>query len=54
MGPGRFYGYGYGYPYYGGYAPTYDIRNYSCQATFTLRNGKVETVWPVSARGKAY
>jgi hypothetical protein len=42
MGPGRFYGYGYGYPYYGGYAPTYDIRNYSCQATFTLRNGKVE------------
>jgi hypothetical protein len=42
MGPGRFYGYGYGYPYYGGYAPTYDIRNFSCQATFTLRNGKVE------------
>ena len=46
MGPGRFYGYGYGYgygyPYYGGYAPTYDIRNFSCQATFTLRNGVVE------------
>jgi hypothetical protein len=42
MGPGRFYGYGYGYPYYGGYAPTYDLRNFSCQATFTLRNGVVE------------
>ena len=42
MGPGRFYGYGYGYPYYGGYAPTYDLRTFSCQATFTLRNGVVE------------
>ena len=42
MGPGRFYGYGYGYPYYGGYVPTYDLRNFSCQATFTLRNGVVE------------
>jgi hypothetical protein len=42
MGPGRFYGYGYGYPYYGGFAPTYDLRNFSCQATFTLRNGVVE------------
>ena len=42
MGPGRFYGYGYGYPYYGGYAPTYDFRSFSCQATFTLRNGVVE------------
>jgi hypothetical protein len=42
MGPGRFYGYGYGYPYYSGYAPTYDLRSFSCQATFTLRNGVVE------------
>jgi len=44
MGPGGFYGhgYGYGYPYYGGFAPTYDFRSFSCQATFTLRNGVVE------------
>ena len=42
MGPGRYYGYGYGYPFYGGYAPTYDFRSFSCQATFTLRNGVVE------------
>jgi hypothetical protein len=42
MGPGHFYGYGYGYPYYGGFTPTYDLRTYSCQATFTLRNGVVE------------
>src|SRR3954464_14570234 len=40
MGPGRYYG--YGYPFYGGYAPTYDYRSFSCQATFTLRNGVVE------------
>ena len=42
MGPGPFYGYGYGYPYYGGFTPAYDFRTYSCQATFTLRNGVVE------------
>src|SRR4051794_8721769 len=44
MWPSRYYGYGYGYgyPYWGGFAPTYDIRTYSCQATFTLRNGVVE------------
>jgi hypothetical protein len=42
MGPGHFYGYGYGYPYYSGFAPTYDLRSFSCQATFTLRNGVVE------------
>ena len=37
-----YYGYGYGYPYYGSFAPTYDVRSYACQATFTLRNGVVE------------
>jgi hypothetical protein len=44
MWPGPYYGYGYGYgyPYWGGFAPTYDFRTYSCQATFTLRNGVVE------------
>jgi hypothetical protein len=40
MGPGGYYG--YGHPFYGGYAPTYDYRSFSCQATFTLRNGVVE------------
>jgi len=35
-----------GWPYYGYDWPatTYDVRSYSCEATFTLRNGKVERV----------
>ncbi|UEM04676.1 hypothetical protein JL101_004315 [Skermanella rosea] len=39
-----YHGYGYGFPYYGSFAPTYDFRNFSCQATFTLRNGVVERI----------
>ncbi|EWY37720.1 hypothetical protein N825_16845 [Skermanella stibiiresistens SB22] len=42
MGYGRYPYHGYGYPYYGSFAPTYDVRTFSCQATFTLRDGVVE------------
>ncbi|QQP90501.1 hypothetical protein IGS68_04405 [Skermanella sp. TT6] len=46
LGYGRYpyHGYGYGFPYYGSFAPTYDFRSFSCNATFTLRDGVVERI----------
>ena len=48
---GRYPGYTYGYPYYGWPDMSYDVRTFSCQATFTLRNGVVERLVYGGAEG---
>jgi len=48
---GRYPGYTYGYPYYGWPDTSYDVRTFSCAATFTLRNGLVERLVYGGAEG---